>query len=143
VVVSAPSKGAVCPGSEKTEVVIRPKVNNCPALKSLDGRVAHRLSPRWALFVCMRAGPLSLALEDKGVGPTLQLEDVFKPARRSLSLLLLTTARPVFGLEDVGAVAEGTLPTQSRHSRASPSARSQRPISRGGSPDNLAQARLE
>ena len=36
--------------------------------KSLDGRVAHRLSQRWAPFVCMIAGPLLLAPEGKGGG---------------------------------------------------------------------------
>ena len=45
----------------------------------------------------------------------------------------------------VAVSSEGTehLPTQRRHCRASPSARSHRPTSRGGKPDSFAQVRLE
>ena len=59
----------------------------------------------------------------------------------SPSLLLLTTAR--LADDDAAGLPAGVLPTHNRHSRASPSARSQRPISRGGKPDSLAQALLE
>jgi hypothetical protein len=57
----------------------------------------------------------------------------------SPSLLLLTTGR----LDGGGGQPAEVLPTHRRHSRASPKARSQRPISRGGSPESLAQALLE
>ena len=58
---------------------------------------------------------------------------------RLVSLRHLATGR---GVVLTFVVGEGHLPTQRRHSRASPSARSQRPISRGGSPASFAQARL-
>jgi len=64
--------------------------------------------------------------------------------KRSPSLWHRTTARPWGGLicsvDTTDAVS--TLPTQRRHSRASPSARSQRPISRGGKPESLAMLGL-
>ena len=47
------------------------------------------------------------------------------------------------GADEVEAAEDGTLPTQRRHSRALPRARLQRPISRGGRPESLAQARFE
>jgi hypothetical protein len=69
----------------------------------------------------------------------------FEPARRSPSLWLLTTVRAEASAVGEGVEAEeeagdGVLPTQRRHSRALPRARSQQPISRGGRPESFAQA---
>ena len=62
-----------------------------------------------------------------------------------LSLLDLTTGRfTEVGRAAGGTGAEyGTFPTQRRHSKASPRARSQRPISLGGNPASFAHVQFE
>jgi len=73
-----------------------------------------------------------------GGGGVLKHELLLAPlfAMSSPSLLFLTTGR----LNNSGGQPAGVLPTHRRHLKASPKARSQRPISRGGSPKSLAQA---
>jgi hypothetical protein len=57
-----------------------------------------------------------------------------------VSLLLLIMARPPSAEVDDAIDLASTLPTHNLPSRASPSARSHRLISRGGSPESFAQA---
>lgn len=68
---------------------------------------------------------------------------VFAVPKRFGSLCVRVNDLCVWAGEVAGAAGTAALPTQSLQSRAFPSARSQRPISRGERPDNFAHARFE
>src|SRR5882672_7775972 len=99
------------------------------------GSVAARLKPTPCEFCikCRGGGVLNHGLFLASPWPLV--------ANSSPSLLLLITAR--LDVDDGTGQPVGVLPTHKRHSRASPKARSQCPISRGGSPESLAQALFE
>lgn len=122
----------------------------CTKTNASLGSVCHRLRPRLTASIedgkddCNDEG-LDIVVVEGDSRCTRNCDLLEVDTSSALSLRDLTTGRFTETGKDAegGGGAHGAFPTQRRHSKASPRARSQRPISLGGSPASFAHARFE